>query len=141
MPALGDECEVDVFNASSSSAGRIQGLICYRVQREAVDVERSTPLRCIATVSSRPGRPTGWIELHLHESCARMPGADRWIDDVLIAVGGAGAEKFWKRLCVTHRHTEPERGVKFEVEGLTTLCRSCRRWVCGKCETISHLVT
>src|SRR5438552_3237687 len=102
MPALRDECEVDVFNASFSSAGRIQELTCCRVLREAVDVERSTPLRCIATVSSRPWRPTGWIELHLHESCPRMPGADRWIDAVLIAVRRAGARKFWIRLCVTH---------------------------------------
>ena len=97
MPALCHECEVDIFNASFSSAGRIQYLTCYRVFREAIDVEGSAPLRWITTntTSSLKWYPTGWIELHLHESCARMPGADRWIDDVLIAVRRAGAEKFW----------------------------------------------
>src|SRR5947209_4257179 len=144
MPTLGDESEVDVFLATKNFTltGRIQDLTCYRVIRQAVDVEGSAPLRWITTnaTSSLKWHPTGWIELHLHESCARMPGADRWIDDVLIAVWRAGAEKFWIRLCVTHRHTEPERGVEFKIEGLTPLCRSCRRWVCGKYETISHLV-
>src|SRR2546423_1629637 len=91
MSALSNECEVDIFKASFSSTGRIQYLTCYRVFREAVNVECSAPLGCIATVSSRPGCPTGWIELHLHESCSRMPGADRWIDDVLIAIWCAGA--------------------------------------------------
>ena len=122
MPAPGDECEVDRLDANLSEAGSIIGLACYRIFREAVDVEGSTPLGCSATVSSRPGRPTGWIELHLHESCPRMPGADRWINDVLITIWRAGAEKFWIRLCVTHRHTEPERGVELEVERFAAFC-------------------
>ena len=145
MAALSDKSEVDVFLSTENFTltGGIQGLTCYRVIRQAVDVEGSAPLRWITTntTSSLKWHPTGWIELHLHESCARMPGADRWIDDVLIAVRRAGAEKFWIRLGVTHRHTEPERGMEFEVEGLTALCRVSRRWVSGKYETISHLVT
>ena len=88
-----------------------------------------------------PLHPTGRIELHLRERRSRMVGADGWIHDVRVAVRGAGAYRFGIGLRVAHRHAEPECWMQLEVERFPSRQRCSWRWILGKGELPTILVT
>src|SRR5258708_35449183 len=69
-----------------------------------------------------------------------MSGAERRINDILIAVRRTGAQLFGIGLYITHRHAEPEGGMEFKVNGFTGLGGIDWGGILGQREFISHLV-
>src|SRR5437016_2144587 len=69
-----------------------------------------------------------------------MRGANRWINDVDIAVRRAASELLRVGLCVAHRHAEPEGRVQLEVVTYSRSARETRCWIVGERELVSHSV-
>ena len=127
---LGDEREVGILEPDL----RLTGLVLIAVgaagwevgvAREAEGDHRGAPLGGVAARARRPGRPARRIELHLHESAARVLPDEVVLTelragvDVGVAVRGAvdvgagargdrGICWIGRGLVIAQRHAEPE---------------------------------
>src|SRR6266851_7263268 len=129
VAVLGDEREVDVLKAGPGRAGSVLTGPVDRVLGEAENVQRGAPLGRVTgacpdrDLPGRPRNPPRRVELQLRERRPRVIGRDRRVDDVAVAIRGAGRHLVRVGLRVAHGHAQPERTVQLELVGLTRRVR------------------
>jgi len=144
---LGDERVVDVLGAADPcQAGRVLDRAGDRVLGEAEDVHRGAPPGRVAGAGTdrdlpgRPGHPPRRVELQFHERGAGVVGRGSRVQDVAVAVRGAGGHLLRVGLRGAQRHAQPDRPVQLERVGLAWRVRVGWRGVVRQDQRVGHVV-